>query len=236
MKKNRAMRIAALLLVLTMMTSCFVGGTFAKYVTSDDATDSARVAKWGVTITATGDEAFAEKYNDAADENGTKVVSSVAGEDVLAPGTNGALGGIKITGQPEVMVNITVTADLKLTGWNIPYDVDQDGTIEDGETVEYCPIVFTVNGATYGTKDTNATNNYDTVALLVTAIQTELTDMSATNVAANTNLATDRDVAISWSWPFHIDDSHDVKDTALGNLATAPTIEFECEAIVEQVN
>ena len=32
MKKNRTMRVAALLLALTLMTSCFVGGTFAKYM------------------------------------------------------------------------------------------------------------------------------------------------------------------------------------------------------------
>lgn len=226
MKKNRTMRVAALLLALTLMTSCFVGGTFAKYVTKDDAGDSARVAKWGVVITATGDEAFAQKYNDAAAENGTKVVSSVtgeSGEDVLAPGTNGTLGGITITGQPEVMVNISVTATLTLTGWEV-----------DGE--EYCPIIFTINGETYGTKDTNATNKYDTIAQLVEAIQGKLTAMSSQNIEANTNLATDRDVTISWSWPYYVDTDHDAKDTALGDLADAPTISFECEATVEQVD
>ena len=34
MKKTGFMRAALLLLVLTLITSCFVGGTFAKYTTS----------------------------------------------------------------------------------------------------------------------------------------------------------------------------------------------------------
>ena len=42
MKKNSTMRIAAVLMVLTLMTSCFVGGTFAKYTTADDASDNTK--------------------------------------------------------------------------------------------------------------------------------------------------------------------------------------------------
>lgn len=44
MRKNKAMRTAALLLVLVLMTSCFVGGTFAKYTTTASGSESARVA------------------------------------------------------------------------------------------------------------------------------------------------------------------------------------------------
>ena len=39
--KNKTMRVAALLLALTLMTSCVVGGTFAKYGTGDEALDEA---------------------------------------------------------------------------------------------------------------------------------------------------------------------------------------------------
>ena len=47
MKKNRMMRLASILLVLVLMTSSVVGGTFAKYTTSVEGYDTARVAKWG---------------------------------------------------------------------------------------------------------------------------------------------------------------------------------------------
>ena len=68
------MRVAGLLLALVLVTSCFVGGTFAKYVTSGDSTDSARVAKFGVTVKANG-TVFAEEYEDPAEK--TVTVKSV---------------------------------------------------------------------------------------------------------------------------------------------------------------
>ena len=215
MKKNTMMRVASALLVAVLLTTCAISGTFAKYVTSAEAQDSARVAKWGVVVGATGDEAFAEKYNDAANAAGTKVVSSVSGQDVLAPGTNGNLGGISITGKPEVMVDIAVTADLSLTGWKL-----------DAST-EYCPIIFTVGSTDIKIDGTTI----KTVAELEAAVEKAFTDLSATNVAANTDLA--RSVSITWRWDFAGDD---VKDTQLGNLATAPQISFECEVTVTQVD
>ena len=50
MNRNRLMKASAFLLVSTMATSCFVGSTFAKYVSEGKGEDSARVAKWGVKV------------------------------------------------------------------------------------------------------------------------------------------------------------------------------------------
>ena len=55
MNRNRLMKASAFLLVSTMATSCFVGSTFAKYVSENQGEDSARVAKWGVEVEVTGD-------------------------------------------------------------------------------------------------------------------------------------------------------------------------------------
>ena len=49
------MRVAGLLLALVLVTSCFVGGTFAKYVTGNYGEDNARVAKFGVAVQGTSD-------------------------------------------------------------------------------------------------------------------------------------------------------------------------------------
>ena len=54
MKKNRMMRLASVLLVLTLLSTSVISGTFAKYVTSDQASDTARVAKFGVVVSASG--------------------------------------------------------------------------------------------------------------------------------------------------------------------------------------
>ena len=232
MKKNTMMRVASALLVAVLLTTCAISGTFAKYVTSDNAQDSARVAKWGVVVTATGD-AFEEKYNDEANVAGTKVVSSVSGEDVLAPGTNGPLAAITVAGKPEVMVDVDVNATLTLSGWEITGDWDNNPGTTD-TTIEYCPVVFTIGGKTYGTID-GVDYKSDDVADLEDDIEL-LLNKTATNVAANTELATTYDFDIDWNWAFNGDN---VKDTALGNLAAAgnaPTIDFTCDVTVTQVD
>lgn len=116
MKKNRTMRAAALLLALTLMTSCFVGGTFAKYTTSDSATDTARVAKWGVEVLASGN-LFGTDYNPNSVDDSIKdricvaTSNSVSAEtNVVAPGTKNDEGlTVSISGTPEVSYETTVS-------------------------------------------------------------------------------------------------------------------------------
>lgn len=111
LKNNRTMRAAVLLLALVLITSCFVGGTFAKYVTSGDAADLARVAKWGVTVTAHGTgDVFAKEYAGIAGQDNT-VVADDGKTNVVAPGTkkeNATL--VTLSGKPEVAVNVTYSA------------------------------------------------------------------------------------------------------------------------------
>ena len=47
MKTNKMMRIASVLLVAVLLTTCSISGTFAKYVSQATGTDTARVAYWG---------------------------------------------------------------------------------------------------------------------------------------------------------------------------------------------
>lgn len=121
MKKNKTLRAAGILFLATMLTTCMTAGTFAKYTTSDSANDSARVAKFGVTVTADG-SLFGEEYADAA--NGNKPISFSSnehtgtvqvfetGENVVAPGTKNDTGlGFVISGRPEVDVEINTTVD-----------------------------------------------------------------------------------------------------------------------------
>lgn len=216
MKKNTMMRLAAVLLVSVLLTTSVIGGTFAKYVTSDSATDTARVAEWGVVVEVTGEEAFAKTYNDTA--TGTQVVSET---EVVAPGTKGTLCTTTITGAPEVAVRVTKTAAINFEGW-----------IVDG--VFYCPIIITINGWEF--KGLDYVNNR---TAFEAAIENYLTAVK--DYAANTDLSTANagDYTIEWKWLFTSGDDHDVKDTALGDLAAggnAPTITFEYTIKVEQLD
>ncbi len=208
MKKNTMMRVASALLVAVLLTTCAISGTFAKYVTEKDAADSARVAKWGVTITAAGDDAFATEY-----ENDESVVTVQSTAKVIAPGTDGDLGGLTIAGKSEVMVDVEATATLTLTGWEVEGD-------------EYCPLIFTVGTTDYQIDGTTITDIDGLVAAVEDAFE------ALTEAAIEPGTEFNKAVSVSWAWPFSVDDD---KDTALGTAGTA-TIDFTCEASATQVD
>ena len=116
MKKNTIMRIAAVLMVLALATTCAISGTFAKYVTKVEGEDSARVAKWGIVLTLNAGEAFAAEYDQSVDNGDYAGLAVKADEKVVAPGTNSEeaeadLQGT-VFGTPEVATRYT----LKITG------------------------------------------------------------------------------------------------------------------------
>lgn len=231
MKKNVMMRIASFLMVAVLLSTCAISGTFAKYVSTDYTQDSARVAKWGVTITGkkgTENTMFSDSYKDtpatytANEDLATITVQAdTQNTNVVAPGTNSTLSAFAITGTPEVDVTVTYVADLTLTGWQV-----------DGDF--YCPIVFNVNGTEI---KQDATNN--TAALLEAAVEAEIEAASAT-YHTNTDLsAVNDDLTVTWSWAFEVDDATNAKDTKLGNEAvtgSASNIALKVDVIIAQVD
>lgn len=122
MKKNKTLRAAGILFLATMLTTCMTAGTFAKYTSGDRAEDSARVAKFGVTVTADG-SLFGKEYASkeggdnpisfSGDEHTGTVQVFETGENVVAPGTKNDTGlGFVISGKPEVDVKINTTVDI----------------------------------------------------------------------------------------------------------------------------
>ena len=223
-KTGKTMRVAGLLLALVLVTSCFVGGTFAKYVTSGGGTDEARVAKFGVKVTATGD-VFAEEY-DAKDPkvdgyDGKVIAKSVISSDktkhekVVAPGTakENALT-VSVTGTPEVAVKVEYVAHVTFNE-----SLTEPDNWKDKDGHYYCPLVITVNGTAYkGLDYASATEFEDAVEGAINSL--------TKNYPANTDLSQSgsKGVAISWEWPFEGGEGSkqtDVKDTYLGDQAAA---------------
>lgn len=238
-KKNRTLRAAVLMLALVLITSCFVGGTFAKYVTSGDAGDNARVAKWGVSITAhdTGD-VFAKEYDAIAGQDNTVIAG---GEyKVIAPGTkkdNAAL--VTLSGKPEVSVQVTYNAEhFSLTGnW-----------IGDENNTFYCPLIIKVTGKVGDAVKTETINCVEktSAAEVETAVKNAVAACSAT-YGPNTDLSTvaGDGLKISWEWPFEGTANQgqtDAKDTYLGNQAATatgldiPAIHIPVTATVTQID
>ncbi|MCH5304223.1 MAG: hypothetical protein J1E41_05115 [Ruminococcus sp.] len=194
MKKNKMMRAAVALMVVTLLTLSVVSGTFAKYVASGSGTDSARVAKFGVTVGASG-TLFSKNYVNVT--NGNKpgeanlTVKSEDTDKVVAPGTeNGEGMTLSVTGKPEVDVKVT-------------FNVETATDIHLGD--DYYPVKFTLK------KGTTALVTDGTLA----EVKEELDELEL-DYAAGTTLDTTDKITLTWKWAFNGDDA---KDTKLGNIA-----------------
>lgn len=212
MKKNKMMRIASVLLVAVILTTCAISGTFAKYVTTGSGSDSARVAKWGVTIGVEG-TLFSKTYKDAPvdyNENDTDRTITVqaltsANTNVVAPGTKNEEGmTFTLKGTPEVDTKI----EIVLTTKDITYKANESDT-------PYNPVVFTLKN---GTGDVLATGTLATIKTYLEGLS-KVYDTNTDLAKISTN--TDGTYKLTWAWDF--DDNgagtNDVKDTALGNIA-----------------
>ena len=186
MKKNRMLRLASALLILTLLTTSVIGGTFAKYVSTGSVSDTARVAKWGVEIKTSGtlySDAYAKK--DAEDNKGnlpagweeekitdkdiTVASVSTAMDNIVAPGTKSYGKGLSfaISGTPEVAVNVSA----KITAEDIflakgKYGVLEPATVSDDYSLakavkDYTTGVYALKDGTYTKQDSNSM--YDTV-------------------------------------------------------------------------
>ena len=165
MKKNLMIKVAAMMLILALASTCMIGTTFAKYVTNDSASDTARVAKWGITVSTSG-VLFGEAYDSEIvvnDGSSLKVqTSSTVGsdDDVVAPGTQNTTGfQVKLSGTPEVKYDVTannnsvVAEDIFLAAgdWGIMvpvYGVTEVTDISGYYTKDNSTSVYTLNGAT----------------------------------------------------------------------------------------
>ena len=227
MKKNRTMRIAAVMLVLALFTTCIISGSFAKYVTTGTAgSDNARVAAWGVTVTPSSSlEVFETEYN--ADDPQTSLTTTVSADDaVVAPGTKkDGVAAITLSGTPEVAVRVAYSGTFDVTGWNV------DGAF-------YCPLIIKFNSG-----DNQVTFNgldYASEALFEKAVNDQIIADNE-DYEPGTNLSTlNAGKVISWEWVFEADADNtkndDTKDTALGNLATAPTVSISLSVTVTQID
>ena len=224
MRKNKTMRIASLLLVAVLMTTCIISGTYAKYVTSGEVSDTARVAKFGVTVTATSDLFKAEYATDDTSYTGSLSVKASNDDDVVAPGTKGNISAAGLSGKPEVAVRVSYE--------NVAFDLGDGWEVDDNY---YCPLVIKVNDTKFDGLAYTSVEDFE--AAVVAAIEGVTADFDP-----NTDLstATDGSVAISWEWPFEgTGTTCDEYDTALGNAAadgSAATVKLAYDVTVTQID
>lgn len=243
-KKHWTLRAAGLLFALVLITSCFVGGTFAKYVTSKSASDTARVARFGVVIEAHDNTAFKTTYD--TDTAGISSVVTSTTDSLVAPGTkedNAVI--LSITGKPEVAVHVELTmtgTDVVLNAGTYPdlttAAADDTFTLEN----DYHPITYTLTKT--GAAAPVVTGKLDDIIDYLNGL--------SDNYPAKTDLtSTIGEYKLSWEWKFNDNTivNKDQADTLLGTLVTpgaaslgvdptnySPSVHFKLTATVTQID
>lgn len=226
MKKNKMMRVASMLLVAVLLSTSVISGTFAKYVTEGSSAQSARVAKFGVVVSASGD-LFSKTYVNKAGGNtpgsASITVESSDTSNVVAPGTKSLDTGLTfgVTGTPEVTTAVTVTAeyvdnkDIFLKAGTYT-DVTGAGASFAFEGEDYKPVKWTLK------KDGAAVTGCEGVSLTaINAYFAQQATAGSLTYAPKTDLSSATgfgNYVLTWEWDFG-STANDKKDTVLGDLA-----------------
>lgn len=134
-KQNLIMRLGVIVLVITMLLTVFVGGTYAKYATMASTSDKGRVAVFTIDapgLQSEGIEIFSTAYKgtgDFADQDTVK-----GDKNLVAPGTQGGFD-IVINYTMDVAASYTFSFEEVQTpaNANIPiiYSIDDGLTWHD---------------------------------------------------------------------------------------------------------
>ena len=219
MRKNKAMRTAALLLVLVLMTSCFVGGTFAKYTTTTSGTAEARVAYWGFDADAEMTlDLFASDYTDVK-----------GAENVIAPGTGMTA---------EFGFAYTANGDLEAPEVDYVFTVNAEGTC-DANIKANPNIQWYVDGElAVDPKGTAAKGSFDAMLAQLNGMSEEV---EAGNLPTSFSDA-DTTHTVSWVWAFETldgntaDADQDKLDTEMGNATSLDEVTLTITVSAVQQN
>lgn len=232
MKKIKTMRFASVLLVLTLLSTCAISGTFAKYTTKAEGTDSARVARWGFTG---GDSiVLTDLFKTAYDQN----VQSNTG--VIAPGTTGSASfsfnyNDTQINAPEVKYTFTISTEGSTIDESIKNNPNILWAVDDkyGTWEDMLKAIASLAGNT-NDGDT-ATGSDNTWTCTGTFGPSELPHGFATTNTTHT---------VSWKWIFDENAkdketdtlNNDTGDTAMGNAADLANVTLKITATATQVD
>ena len=235
------MRIASFLLVAVLITTCGISGTYAKYVTADKSEDSARVAKFGVVVTADSDIFEANYYGQ--DAAWTTELTVEADDDVVAPGTTKVMANVGITGTPEVAVRISNEKVEFEIGENWMVDEDNNDVDDAGYNADkfYCPLIIKVVDAA-GVTHNLCGLDYASADLFEADVESAMGTATA-DYEPNKDLSAVQDIQITWTWAFedgHADQDNKF-DTQLGDRAAqdeaqAGTVRISVTTTVTQID
>ncbi len=206
MKKNIAMRVASLILMCTIVTSCFVGSTFAKYTSSVSGTSTAVVAKWlvkvGTTDVSTADQ---EMTFNIFDKSKIYDLAAVADTSANASGWTKTVDADVKDGTTNAIVAPGTWGEIEFAVSN-ESDVTVAYSVVVSALTTTLPLEFSTNGTTWvPASDISADLPYS---------------LGSGSLAIGSSTPTNATAKLYWRWTF--ERGADAADTALGhaNVAT----------------
>lgn len=228
--------IFSVMICLLVILSVTLSGTVAKYVTSGgDYSDSARVAKWGVTISTGSD------LKSSYEKEGTIVVNASNSDKVFAPGMQGSILDFTVIGKPEV----SYAVDISEPTFTIGNGYKAESRLifdENGDNIEYFPIIIKLCKidnktrtrnvvASYGMVGTGASQTFNTVDELAEAVKDGMENL---NDSFEPNADKNMTYALEWEWPYKVPqgNTHQTQylDTVLGEALVNNKAQFNISA------
>lgn len=202
MKKKSTKITQILLFTISLLIISFIFVSQKTNKSNDSVYTNAQTKKYGVNIIANG--STRAQVSKPGQITSAIAESKLNNNDVLAPGSNGDMISIIISGTPETDLQIKHEVDFNIgKNW------------VDSEKNYYCPIIITIGENSYNG------NNYTSALEFENAIKTAINNFSGNyNINTSTNdISTYSIPPIFWSWPYSTGSSNDIKDTYLGNQA-----------------
>ncbi|MDR9787025.1 MAG: hypothetical protein RJR37_07240 [Peptococcaceae bacterium MAG4] len=196
-KTSKTARITILLLVLCLISTAMLSGTFAKYTSEYAGADTALIAKWDISVSdgetylspeeTVNLDLFSHAYN-------TNIITGAGDDKIIAPGVGGEFT-LKVENKGDVAAEITFEFGVDDT--STAADAPIEYKLEGGEWGDLADLMDELNGTSEGLGDP--------VPLLT--------------VAAENGTA---EQIVEWRWPFdgsEVHDTDDVDDTELGKAS-----------------
>ena len=185
-KKNLIARICGLLIVLTLISCCFLGTTFARYTSGVDGTASVQVAKWDIDFN--GGAASATNTLEVEFGKLSPAMDDWQGNDNarthVIDQSNAAMS-IENKGDVKAEVTISIVGDItfynnaetpsEVTGWGEAFAVDENGymTTAPSETEAVNTIHLQYAVTTESTQPAEKANDWKDVSTSTTVTLAE---------------------------------------------------------------
>lgn len=209
-KKNLIARICGLLIVLTLISCCFLGTTFARYTSNVKGTASVQVAKWDIdferndTATTTLDLEFdklSPNQTDYTDASGADVAWDTALKEVATISNNSDVAALVTVAMSEMTINYTIgeeSASITYTADNASSSL---GTASDNTVVTLEEIHKRIELALYSNAEGTTTFSSEGIRLAAKNGDT----VASTPVMAE----------VTWTTPYHDSTTSGVHEDAI---------------------